>query len=767
MATLPGGRSRVVSPTGAIADAGPVRAPDWGRVPPSELDPFESLAHVRPLDAAVRAGLPLADGGVAVAAGGFVGRLDPRTLRTTSVAALDAGLRDAECTPLRAGGELLLACVGPDRAALVDLDGAPRTERTFDLAGASDLDRFVASGDDAVGYLGSCDGAPPRVPSPEVLGSGEPYNASRGRSPVFCARAGRDAWIEHRVEPAEVADVVTWIPRAGGGAVVILARPGSSMDDRDRVSVRGALRVVRLARGEPPLTLSLYGWGQREGVDRSLHALADDRVEGWLTGGSGTGPLPVTIDAGGHVRTYAAPGNLQRVTQGAGPLALLADEEGRLWETVDAGHRWVEIEPSPGVEWWANVASRCSPAGCSMGSFARLGWTGPAPAPESEPLMARPFYQRPASPPPQVRLSCVPAAAPVGRRVPDSGAMGYTPQPQPHVMLTRLTGLGVAVIPWAGGRLAASGDVELAWAAPLDLTGALRRFTVPLARLGLAPGAERVYGPVTGYLLAPDGGIDAFAVGYGERCLAPLLDLAGATRPLGACAQPGSVGVDLGGRVVVLHAGSDWLDISVAEAPLLSAKSHAFTVPVALHAVGQVTTGPRRAFTLGAGVRDGAAVVVVLDAAGAASLAPVDADRGTIGAEERLRPLAEAALGSSPACAPRPGEARVVLPFSSGAVDLDPTSLLGVTASGGAGVAVLRWSRERACLDAIELAVRDDCFDDMPGPYEPQGVLRKLVARFDAGHGGGRAALVLISPGLEIRQPLSCTGLQPPRPGAP
>ena len=136
-------------------------------------------------------------------------------------------------------------------------------------------------------------------------------------------------------------------------------------------------------------------------------------------------------------------------------------------------------------------------------------------------------------------------------------------------------------------------------------------------------------------------------------------------------------------------------------------------------------------FVFGAGTRGGAPVVVALDARGDAALAPINPDRGTIGIKERLRPLSEATLGSAPACAPRPDDARIVLPFE-GAIAVDRGGLPGVSPSLGTGIAVLRWSRERACLDAVEVPVHDDRFDENPGPYEPHGVLRRIVARFGA-----------------------------------
>jgi hypothetical protein len=170
-----------------------------------------------------------------------------------------------------------------------------------------------------------------------------------------------------------------------------------------------------------------------------------------------------------------------------------------------------------------------------------------------------------------------------------------------------------------------------------------------------------------------------------------------------------------------------------------------------------------RGLTLGAGVRAGAPVAVMVDGTGEAALAPIDPDRGTLGPEERLRPLAEAQPGGAPACAPSPADARVVLPFE-GLFGIDPASMPGVTSAGGAGVAVLRWSAARACVDGIEAPVHDTRYEDNPGPYQVHG-LEKAIARF-AGPGAG-ATLLVVGAGWELRQKLACAGISPARGGAP
>jgi hypothetical protein len=756
--TLPDGRRRAVTASGAIVDAPQEQRLD----PPESPDPFFVATRVEPLEAAIRSGLPLEDGDLVITAHGFVARLDPKTLRTRSVAALDAGLGEADCAPVRIGAELLVACVGPDRAAVLDLEGAPRTERTFDLAGASDLDRFVAGGDEAFGYLGPCDGAPVEVPDVEVGPSGEAVNASRQRSPVFCARAGRDAWVEHRLLPDEAGDVVAWTPRPGGAAVALVAPSQPFLESGTRVVTRGGLRVVRLMRGETALSPG-NDYDRPFVVDRSLRARANGALVGWLgTGGPGTNAAAIEISEAGVVRTYAGPPDATRIER-AGLLALAAGEDGRLWETVDGGKHWAAVAPAPFTrDQEAPAVVACSLAGCDLGDFARLGWTG-APGPEPReghadtPIFRAGAAQRPDGPL-VLRLACSPAGRPEGRHVVDSGVFGFTPTAQPQAALVRIGALGFASFPWAGtGVNVATGDVDVTWLPPLDPSAALVRRSVPVAPLGLPPDGRRPHDQSLGYLMARDGKLGVFAATGRDGCGSTWLDLAGVTRPLGACAEDASVGVDLGGRIIVVHATDASIEVSRADTRTTNAPARAKGLD-SLHLLHATPVGASaRGFSIGAGERAGAPVVVAVDVNGEAVLAPIDPSLGTLGAEEPLLPLRSAELGSSAACAARAGDARVVLPFE-GAIALERGALPGVAPAAGDGVAVIRWSRLRACVDALQIPVRDERFDEAPAQYEAAGTLHAIVARFDR---PPRATLVLVAPGSETRQPLACTKLAP------
>jgi hypothetical protein len=766
--TLPGGHERSITSSGAIIDRAAPPAPRAGSGPPAEPDRLEGGSPVRAIDAAVERGLPLPDGGVIVADRGMVGRFDLATLRTSGAAPLDPGLERAVCVAFRAADAPLLACADGERAAVIDLTGAPRTERTFAVAADPDADRFTGADGEALGFLGPCEGGPAPRSGPALYTWGAPRNPSRQRSAAFCVRAGRDAWVEHRLDPADEPDVIAWIPRAGGGAVAVVARHASFLAERERVSVEGALRVVRIARSEPPLQIPDYVSTSRAVLDRSLRAGADDVIQGWLPhGGNGPSLLSVTIDAGGHVRAHDAP--RAHAIVAAGRLALAAGEEGQLFETVDGGLRWSAVEGPPGAP-AMSPPSTCSPAGCRVGPFVRLGWSTPEhalPAGEEHAEARRSRAQAPVTP--LLRLTCAFAGAPEGRRMPESAAFGFTPSPQPRSgSLVRIGALGFATVPWNGPQVAASGDAELAWVSPLDLAAKVSRRTVSLARFG-AVTSQRLYDLRTGYLLGEGGRVEAFATGYREQCPRELLEEAGVVRALGGCAEDPAVGVDLGGRVIVLHWGYDGFSVLAADTPASARRdargARGSTIAAGLHELSRVSDGwTARGMTVGAGVRAGAPVAVVLDATGEASLAPIDPDRGTFGPEERLRPLAEALLGGAPACAPRPDDARIVLPFE-GVIGLDRTSIRGVTGAGGAGVAVLRWSASRACLDAVETAVRDERYEDNPGPYPPHGTLEKLIARF--GGPGAGATLLLVGTGWELRQKVSCTGLSPGRESAP
>jgi hypothetical protein len=175
-------------------------------------------------------------------------------------------------------------------------------------------------------------------------------------------------------------------------------------------------------------------------------------------------------------------------------------------------------------------------------------------------------------------------------------------------------------------------------------------------------------------------------------------------------------------------------------------------------------------------------VAIAVDGQGRAVLSPIDVTRGVFGPEELLAPLTSLTLGGDPTCAARPDQARVVLPFDS-EIGLDRSQMPGIYASGTYGIAVVRWSASQACLDAIELSVRDERHELDVGYYEPPGTSRKIIGIFGPSGAvtrapakpssgstpktapfsmsAGNATLALVLHGAELRQRLACTGVGP------
>ncbi|WP_437685452.1 hypothetical protein [Sorangium sp. So ce176] len=807
--SLDDGLERAVDASGRV---GELRAPR--AQPPADVEAaWPDRAPFALLAAAVDAGLPLADGGAAVAAEGLVGRVDLATGRASSGAPLPPG--SGACAPFRAGDALLAVCAGPDRASVVDISGdarAPRAlriERAFELRPGAEpeVDRFVGVDGESLGYVGPCEGLPrPRIDLRAIARAALAGGSTQG-SAVFCVRRGPGAWVEHRLDPADATDVLAWIPRRGGGAVALVARPGASLRDAERVEVRGALRVVRLARGEPPLSLSQGPrYGERpELLSRALAVLADHTVEGWLPVQDQAARLaPVAIDAAGRVRRRPLPARATAL-EASGPFALVETEDGRLFETIDRGARWAPVAPPPGGA--AAHVEKCSVVGCRVGPFLRIGWgsvpragaASPADAPAAEPAPGRAPRDRdgPARPmrlEPVARLDCSFAGPLAAARVPESSGFGaVAAAPLRGASPLRLGTLGVLTLPPFGGALPAPfADAELAWIAPLDLRAEIRRAAVPLTSAGLAQLEFRPYEASIGLMIDRDGRVAPVAAGPREACLAGVLDAARVTRPIGGCVPYRAVGVDLGDRAVFLGPRHDGLAVSAVDlrggSPASAPRGGGAPAPalrelrVQRAARASPASAQQARFAYGAGARDGAPVVVAVTGSGGAVLSPVDPELGTLGPEEALAPLGELAAGSAPSCAPRRGEARVVLSFDA-EIGLVPGALPGVTEAATGGVAVIRWSRESACLDAVELNVRDERHEIDLGFYELTGTVKKVIARFagpppaappgararaapggpsaaparsDPPQGAGGGMLVLALHGQEVRQPVLC-----------
>lgn len=737
------GRQRFVGPDGKLSESAVAPGPLRGSPPPDLDAGFDDFGTLDALYSVAGGAIPLGGGVLLVVSGDQLAKVEADTghvLATTRMEDVDG----EDCTPVRMPDALLLACRGSDRAMVIDVTGVPKIERTFEVGPGetSPLDGFSVADGLGIGYLGPCAGPLPVRDEVDAVSGASQRNMSPQRSPVFCARASADHWIEHRLDPEDAADVIGWMPRPGGDAVALVARLGRYVPDEQRVTTNGGLRVVRIPRTEPPLALSGYSNRGAENATRDMRASADGSIEAWLSNNNyGNSNVAAVIDPEGHVRVRPIPPRVTNVASD-GPFALASGDDGRLYETVDWGQRWVDAPRPPGGPQGAQP-SQCSPAGCNVGPYVRVGWDSvdtrlPAAATDYETgraaardIREKYDYRRPPPKPTVVNLVCSYASAAEGARMGDSYGFGFTPTPAPRMYggSNRLGAVGAFALPWWQGPMPSGVDIDLAWVEPFDLEGKIHRATLPLSRAGVTL-QHRPYDQRLGYVMDEEGRIDLVPTGQKEACLGPVLEEAGAVLEVGGCLEEPSMGVRIQDRIFLGSARWGSLQLSVIDLPSASGGAAVGSARRDLRTVR--TPSSFRGYVAGMGVRAGQPVGVAVDGRGEAVLAPIDPNDGYVGEAVRLAPLSELRVGTDGKCPTQErlgeGEARVLLPFEA-AIGIAKMALPGVTATGTAGVAVVRWSKELACLEAVEMNVRDDRYDP-DSYYEQAGTLRKLIARF-------------------------------------
>jgi hypothetical protein len=333
------------------------------------------------------------------------------------------------------------------------------------------------------------------------------------------------------------------------------------LDDAERTRARGDLRVVRVARSEPPLAMAQYSGRPSAPLTRAAHVLPDGSIEGWLpTAGYTNSSVGALIDPDGKVRVRPGPSRATSLSA-SGPFAMAQTDDGKLYETVDWGRTWISVDPPPGAP--LTPLSNCSAAGCRVGPYLRLGWASGDPAARSRAIsvllmdddvitspiqrsMRERALRRAPPAPPLVRLRCAFTSAPEGTRLPDSYGFGVTPTPVARgAGPSKLAWLGSMILPWNGASSMMSGDAEVAWTPLFNAAAPVRRATVPLANVNLDL-KYRPYDVRLGYVIDAAGRVSPIATGSKDTCIAPILEKAGVVRPIGGCAPESTLGVDLG-----------------------------------------------------------------------------------------------------------------------------------------------------------------------------------------------------------------------------
>ncbi len=729
-----------------------------------------------PLRAAVRSGAPADARSALVMVAGDVARVD---LVTGALLSVRSGRLppEATCEAVRTADDVIFACVHDGTGFVVARalgDREPVLEHAFAAPG-----RFYASDDGSLAYGGPC-------------------TAVQASDAVVCVRGAKGAWQELGVEvppadagapsprkgratPVQASGVVRWVPRSDGDALAIVATSGGAPAAIDARS--GEARSFHLEALPPAVQSALAagkgaspGKGERI-VDRTWTATAAGGVRIWTDGG-----VSVGLDA--EEPPSVSPFTFPRWS-GAGPYALGVANGGRVYQSVDHGASWVEVRaPLTGRALPLEVAA-CSAVGCDLGEWYRLGWNASSASAEPAPanVPSPPRIVRPPLPEMVCRLageSRVASSARTDRSPEDLGvgAMrlpGTDPDSYVRTLFDRhgtnpthaATAAGDASDSYTAprvlfygaaaqaGRSAAGLRRSLAFVAPFDTDAVVRKGSFAVSDL-LASGrslgmqAADILGddPTAVVGVAPVASIDA---GPAD------LVFFGATGAVGLL-RPGASKV----RVVMQRKQGDELE------PV----SAAATGPDEIAILALDSNGSGRVVRLGpSGVSDGFEV----PAPPQGSLYPANVDALAVGPGGELGLLrtpsgADPPTAADPALLMIPGAAPVALaPWSTltsaedPACRADASGFRAVVQTAGPWIrlvgaeptpdedapmlARVRWSRQRVCLDAVELRAADTAVSS-DSLVETWAVVRLAPP--------GAAAKVVMVPGNEIRQPLAC-----------
>jgi hypothetical protein len=325
-----------------------------------------------PLERALRFGVPIGDEFAGVAVAGAVATVN---LRTGELVQVTRALvpSDVDCRTLDANGTLLLAC-SSDSGSIVfsDVFGeSPITQAKFPARVE------LAFGDGVLLAASHCDGreAPGTVCVREADGHFHDYDVSAALAalaPAAATGAGPQVSVSH------------WIPKQGGGALALVT--GSVFGLLDAQSARFTPFVPGTPYGLLNAPRGEHDWLRLDWI--GLH---EGGMRGWDPGRHTS--LVVAADGRIEPTGYA----FQSVIP-AGARAFAFDNGRHAFQTSDWGKTWIETLAPPGsaladlrkVEW------NCSPVGCQLGPWLRVGWLPGVPGS----LTRAQIVAAPARPPP-------------------------------------------------------------------------------------------------------------------------------------------------------------------------------------------------------------------------------------------------------------------------------------------------------------------------------------------------------------------------------
>ncbi len=373
--------------------------------PPEPLRPKDPRWRTEepPIRRAMRLGAPIDDQTALVATDGDVVRVNIVSGEIVSVAAGRLP-PDATCEATRTSDDVVLTCTRPNGLAFVAShtvgDKVPVIEQTFGTQG-----QFYVSDDGGIAFGGPCARTKPS-------------------KSIVCVRAATGGWQEFDLETALAdggggppVDVVRWVPRADGSAIGIVGGVSWGFVDARTGEVRPWPTDVMQGAQRGAIQQSVLshraGTDAARVADRNWSATSAGTVRGWGVGAN-AGAFEISLD--GAVTPSAF--SFDRVAT-AGPFALARARDGRVWQTLDRGVTWVEVQApiTPRVQSAVDVRA-CSAVGCDLGTWYRLGWPASAPVPFDPPGTApgAPQLRRESVP----QLVCKPSAEPKKQSIPHS-----------------------------------------------------------------------------------------------------------------------------------------------------------------------------------------------------------------------------------------------------------------------------------------------------------------------------------------------------------
>ena len=773
---------------------------------------WNGYRELQPLQAAVASGVRLPDGSGFGVVRGAVVRADLATGKILSIAT-DWLPNNIECQPVQVDGSVLFACAWDDHrggAYVLRGDGVdpPQVERLFTASGA-----FVTDDDGGFGFTGSCTAEDSTYVDPDQYYGryshhgryGRPYEGEEENTatePVICVRRGPEDWVERKLSVDQDTQLLAWIPRRDGTAVALVrgAGRGATLPDLARDSQRetsqNGVRVVRVFREvdgwQWPMqqARSYYsrGGGAQNVIDRRYRALDDGTIVGWLSATEGSDPYYTpqrlaggAVRPGGRTEMFELPATPFAMATG-GAWGVLTTRDGRMFETVDRGRTWrpagtAALNP-------ASMQGACSISGCAFATSARLGWGVGAVTPRIDEKRPEPPKPKRAVP----TIACEPAGLPKAepsttssaaatlgsqarvtlqtsfgatlemiRETPDAlssaspygypyGPHGYMPPPPPPTA-------SAAPASKPAAKAAPVRTHTLVFRPPLDPLAPIVRHNATNAALGYRPRTTAIP------LLGPGNEVSYLYYGDQNEALVDRNEL---------------VTVPLFDNRRYYYYGDN------ASIPgLRPASSRALLFGdmrrrAALEEHGTTPQKPpfyfafdrdpnkRRVLAMGRG-EDGSNAVLVLDAAApeTAGASILDRVATTLGPLVKLAPWSSVTTADDPACRADKKGLRALVPMDPSTwLELDGAALPGVTFA-KVGIALVRWSEERVCLEAIDVSVNDP---------RRQAAGENLVVRWTAPAGkappkdtaaGEGATGALRS--LELMQPLTCSLRRAPK----